>query len=72
MKYQVAWLNVRPFCWGASTDGGSSFVKLRSDNDEDSSEAIEEASRKFGVSTREWELLDDPIVVDSSGHIVRE
>jgi ribosomal protein L16/L10AE len=60
--YQVAWLNARPYCWAASIDGGKSWVKLNSDNDEDSSEAIEEASSKFGVPTNKWELLDDPII----------
>jgi hypothetical protein len=39
--YQVAWANKRPYCWVASTDGGKSWYKLTSDNDEDSAEAIQ-------------------------------
>lgn len=36
---QIAWLNKRPYCWAASTDGGKTWVRLNSDDDEDSSGA---------------------------------
>jgi hypothetical protein len=62
MQYQVAWYNRRPYCWVASVDGGKTWEKLKADNDEDSSEAIEEASKRFGPDTNKWELLDDPIL----------
>lgn len=59
--FQIAWLNVRPYCWAASTDGGKTYSKLTADNEDDSSEAIDEAAERFGVATNEWDLLDDPI-----------
>lgn len=62
-NFKIAWLNARPYCWAASVDGGKTFLPLNSDNEEDSSEAIDEAARRFGVPTNKWELLDD--VIDS-------
>lgn len=64
--YAIAWLNARPYCWAASLDG-ITFVKLKADNDEDSSEAVDEASEKFGIPTNKWQVLDDPInnLIDS-------
>lgn len=62
MMYQVAWYNRRPYCYAASIDGGKTWVKLTADNDEDSSEAIEEAAEKFGVPTNKWELIEEPIL----------
>lgn len=62
MPNQIAWLNARPYCWAASTDGGRTFSNLDADDDEYSPEAIEEAARKFGVPPNEWELLDEPII----------
>lgn len=61
MTHQVAWLNSRPYCWVASIDGGKTWNKLKADNDEDSSEAIDEASTTYCVPTDKWELLDDPV-----------
>lgn len=59
--YQIAWLNTRPYCWCASTDGGKTWHKLNADNEEDSSEAIEEAAERYDVATNKWDLLDEPI-----------
>ena len=64
-KFLVAWLNVKPYCWCASTDGGQTWEKLSADNDEDSSEAIDEAAEKYGMATNKWDLLDDPIILSS-------
>ncbi len=61
MKFLVAWLNIKPYCWVASTDGGKTWNKLRSDNEDDSSEAIDEAADRFGMATNKWDLLDEPI-----------
>lgn len=60
-KFVVAWLNARPYCWAASVDGGKTYEKLRADNEEDSSEAIDEAAETFGMATNKWVLLDNPI-----------
>lgn len=60
--FKVAWYNRRPYCWCASTDGGKTYTKLNADNDEDSSEPIEEASKKYNVPTNQWELVDEPIL----------
>lgn len=57
----VAWLNARPYCWVASIDGGKTYTKLKADNNEDSSEAIDEAADTFGVSPNRWDLADNPI-----------
>ena len=57
--YQIRWKNARPYCWQASTDGGKTWWDLKADNDEDSSEAINEAADKYGVPTNKWDLLDD-------------
>ncbi len=62
MQYQIAWYNRRPYCWAASIDGGKTWGKLKADNDDDSSEPIEEASKAFGVPTGKWELIDEPIL----------
>lgn len=59
---QIAWYNRRPYCWAASTDGGKTWTKLNSDNDEDSSEPVDEAASKFGIPTDKWEVLDEPIL----------
>jgi hypothetical protein len=61
VTHQVAWLNARPYCWAASADSGKTWTILKADNDEDSSQAIDEAACKFGVATGAWELLDEPI-----------
>ena len=60
--YLIVWFNRRPYCWAASVDGGKSYVKLDADNDEDSSEACEEASKKFSVPTNIWDVKDEPIL----------
>lgn len=57
--FQVRWKNASPYCWQASIDGGKTWTNLKSDNDEDSSEAINEAAEMFGVSTNKWQLIDD-------------
>lgn len=59
--FKIAWLNARPYCWAASTDGGQTWHKLEADNDEDSSEAVDEAAERFGMATSKWETLDEPI-----------
>lgn len=59
MQFQIRWKNASPYCWEASTNSGQTWVNLKSDNDEDSSEAIDEASREFGIRTGEWELMDE-------------
>jgi hypothetical protein len=61
MKYQIAWLNSRPYCWVASVDEGKTWHKLKADNDEDSSEAIDEAAERWGVSSGKWQLMDEPV-----------
>ena len=33
--FQVAWSNVRPYCWVVSTDGRNTWLKVTADNDED-------------------------------------
>lgn len=60
-KFVVAWLNSRPYCWAASVDGGKTYEKLQADDEDDSSEAIDEAANTFGMATDKWTLLDDPI-----------
>ena len=60
--YKVAWLNAWPYCWAASIDAGKTWVKLVADNDEDSSEAIDEASERFSVADNKWDLMEEPIV----------
>jgi hypothetical protein len=59
--YQIAWLNARPYCWAASVNGGKTYELLHANNDEDSSEAVDEAAARFAVATDKWDLLDDPI-----------
>ena len=59
--YKVAWLNKSPYCWAASTDGGRTYTKLEADNDEASYEAIDEAAKRFNVSTDKWDLEEEPI-----------
>ncbi len=60
--FQIAWLNARPYCWCASIDGGKTWTKLKADNDEDSSEPVEEAAIKFGMAPNKWNLLDELII----------
>ena len=55
----VRWLSKRPFCWQASIDGGKTWHNLKSDNDEDSSEAIYEAANRFGMATNKWDIAED-------------
>ena len=57
--YQIRWKNSRPYCWEATADGGRTWVNLESDNEDDSSEAIDEAAERFGVATNEWDLVED-------------
>lgn len=54
----VRWKNSSPYCWQSSIDGGSSWYDLQADNEEDSSEAIDEAAERFGTPTNQWELQD--------------
>lgn len=57
MKDKVTFSS-RDGCWCASTDNGQTWVRLESDNPDDSSEAIDEASWHYGVSPRNWELVE--------------
>lgn len=59
--FQVAWLNARPYCWVASTDGGETWHKLVADDPDDSSAALDEAQTRFGSATSVWYLLDDAL-----------
>lgn len=67
MQYVIAWLKSDSPCWAVSVNEGVTFSRLKSDNYEDSSEAVQEASDKFNVATDKWEVLDDPIndLIDS-------
>ncbi len=56
--FQVRWKNASPYCWKASIDGGETWANLKADNDEDSSEAIEEAAERFGIATNKWDLIE--------------
>ena len=47
-----------PTCWQATTDDGLSWHDLKADNEEDSSEAVDEAAKRFGVATNKWDILD--------------
>ena len=57
--FQVRWKNARPFCWQASTDGGETWEDLKADNEDDSSEAIDEAAEIYGMATNKWDLIED-------------
>lgn len=57
--WKVRWKNSSPYCWQASTDGGVTWTDLRADNDEDSSEAIDEAAETFGMATNMWDLVEE-------------
>jgi hypothetical protein len=59
--FKVAWLNARPYYWIATIDGGKTWQKLNADNDEDSSEAIDEAAERFGIATNKWDLVEEPM-----------
>lgn len=57
--FQVRWKNARPYCWQASIDGGKTWSDLTADDNEDSSEPIEEAAERFGVATNKWDLMEE-------------
>ena len=57
--FKIRWKNSRPYCWEATTDGGKTWHDLKADNDEDSSEAIDEAAQRFGMATNKWDLEED-------------
>lgn len=59
--FLIAWLNARPYCWVASCDGGKTWTKLKSDNEENRDEAIEEAAKTFDMAPYKWTIKDEPI-----------
>lgn len=54
--YRIRWKNACPYCWQVSTDGGVTWEDLTADNEEDSSEAVDEAAELFGIPTNRWDL----------------
>lgn len=53
----IRWKNASPYCWEMTTDG-KEWKNLKVDNEEDSSEAIDEASERTGIPTNQWDLQE--------------
>lgn len=57
-KYIISWSKTKSR-WVASTDAGATWQNLRSDNPDDSSEAVDEADLKFGVASHKWDVTEE-------------